>query len=222
MKSALNVNEKVFKTTTHQENAHEQNFIGLAQRDWHINFWDTPGAGFANKRRQCLIPMTRVNTPTHIRWSILASVVMVTVLTYLDRLNLGIAGKYIQDELSFSTHTMGWVLSAFLLGYSPFQVPGGWVGDRFGPKRVLTIAILLWSIFTALTALAPSLSMTRWLGAAGTFMIVRFLVGVGEAAAAPACNKLVANWIGSDQHGMGSSAFVMGIGIGGAFTRSEE
>lgn len=143
---------------------------------------------------------------------------MVTVLTYVDRLNLGIAGKYIQDELSFSTHTMGWVLSAFLLGYSLFQVPGGWAGDRFGPKRVLTAAILLWSIFTALTALAPTVFITRWLGVAGAFMIVRFFVGVGEAAAAPSCNKLVANWIGAESHGIGSSAFVMGIGVGGALT----
>lgn len=164
------------------------------------------------------VTMTRVGKPTRIRFSILASVVMVTVLTYLDRLNLSIAGKYIQDELSFSTHTMGWVLSAFLLGYSLFQVPGGWAGDRFGPKRVLTAAILLWSIFTALTGLAPGLAMSRWIGVAGCFMMIRFLVGIGEAAAAPSCNKLVANWIGAESHGVGSSAFVMGIGVGGALT----
>lgn len=162
--------------------------------------------------------MTRAGKPTHIRFSILASVVMVTVLTYLDRLNLGIAGKYIQDELSFDTHTMGWVLSAFLLGYSLFQVPGGWAGDRFGPKRVLTAAILLWSIFTALTGLAPSLPISHWIGVAGSLMVIRFLVGIGEAAAAPSCNKLVANWIGAESHAVGSSAFVMGIGVGGALT----
>ena len=164
------------------------------------------------------VAMTRVSRPTSIRFSILGSVVMVTTLTYLDRLNLGIAGKYIQDELSFDTHTMGWVLSAFLLGYSLFQVPGGWAGDRFGPKRVLTAAILLWSIFTALTGLAPGLPISHWIGVAGAFMVIRFLVGIGEAAAAPSCNKLVANWIGADSHGIGSSAFVMGIGVGGALT----
>lgn len=158
------------------------------------------------------------HTPTRVHWSILACVVMVTVLTYVDRLNLGIAGKYIQDELSFSTHTMGWVLSAFLLGYSMFQVPGGWAGDYFGPKRVLTAAILLWSVFTALTGLAPRLPISHWIGIAGSFMAIRFLVGIGEAAAAPSCNKLVGNWIGSDHHGLGSSAFVMGIGVGGALT----
>ena len=159
-----------------------------------------------------------VNKATRVRWGILACVVMITVLTYVDRLNLSIAGKYIQDELSFSTQTMGWVLSAFLLGYSLFQIPGGWAADRYGPKNVLTGAILLWSVFTAMTGLAPSLPISRWIGVAGAFMLVRFLVGMGEAASAPSCNRLVANWIGPNQHGIGSSAFVMGIGVGGALT----
>ena len=55
---------------------------------------------------------------------------LVLMLTYLDRLNLSIAGKYIQDEFSISTQTMGWIFSAFLLGYALFQIPGGWLGDR--------------------------------------------------------------------------------------------
>lgn len=156
--------------------------------------------------------------PTNVRWGIMACVVMVTVLTYLDRLNLSIAGKYIQDELSLSTHMMGWVFSAFLLGYSIFQVPAGWAGDRYGPKNILTGAILLWSLCTALTGLAPDLIINRWVGMAGAFMIVRFLVGVGEAANSPNNNKIVANWIGVQHRGIGSSFTVLGIGIGGAFT----
>src|SRR5205085_3115792 len=156
---------------------------------------------------------------TRVRWGILACVVMITVLTYIDRLNLSIAGKYIQDELSFSTQTMGWVLSAFLLGYTLFQIPGGWAADRYGPKHVLSAAILLWSVFTALTGLAPSLPISRWIGVTAAFMLVRFLVGMGEAASAPSCNRLVTNWIGPAQHGIGSSAFVTGIGVGGALTR---
>lgn len=148
----------------------------------------------------------------------MACVVMVTVLTYLDRLNLAIAGKYIQDELALSTHMMGWIFSSFLLGYALFQVPGGWAGDRYGPKNVLTGAILLWSLFTALTGLAPDLFLNRWIGVAGSFMLVRFLVGVGEAANSPNNNKIVANWVGSDHHGIGSSFTILGIGIGGALT----
>ncbi|PYX87752.1 MAG: hypothetical protein DMG68_10715 [Acidobacteria bacterium] len=156
--------------------------------------------------------------PTRVRWGIMACIVMVTVLTYLDRLNLSIAGKYIQDELALDTRTMGWIFSAFLLGYALFQIPGGWAGDRYGPKNILTGAILLWSLFTAMTGLAPSMPLTRWLGIAGSFMVVRFLVGVGEAANSPNANKIVANWIGSDHRGFGSSFTVLGIGLGGVLT----
>src|ERR1017187_6523658 len=148
---------------------------------------------------------TVLGKPTNVRWAIMACVVMVTVLTYLDRLNLGIAGKYLQDELSLSTQQMGWVFSAFLLGYSIFQVPGGWAGDKYGPKNILTGAILLWSLFTALTGLAPELIIVRWLGVVGSLVLVRFLVGVGEAANSPNNAKIVANWIGSEHRGIGSS-----------------
>ena len=72
--------------------------------------------------------------PTHVRWHIMGLLTFVSMLTYLDRLNLSIAGKYIQDQYSFNTQTMGWILSAFLLGYAIFQIPGGWAVDRFGPR----------------------------------------------------------------------------------------
>jgi ACS family glucarate transporter-like MFS transporter len=156
--------------------------------------------------------------PTKVRWAIMACLVMVTTLTIMDRLNLGISGKFIQDELKLSTQMMGWVFSAFLLGYSLFQVPAGWVGDRYGPKNVLTGAILLWSLFTALCGFAPDLVIGRWIGAAGAFIVVRFLVGVGEAANAPNSNKIVSNWIGSGQRGIVSSFLTLGIGIGGTLT----
>ena len=93
-------------------------------------------------------------------------ITLVTMLTYLDRLNLGIAAKYIQDEFGFSTQTMGWVFSAFLLGYAIFQIPGGWAGDRFGPKNVLALAIVFWSLFTALTGFAPRIAALDWMSAA--------------------------------------------------------
>ena len=161
---------------------------------------------------------TSLGKPTNVRWAIMACVVMVTILTYLDRLNLSIAGKYLQDELTLSTQQMGWVFSAFLLGYSIFQIPGGWAGDKYGPKNILTGAILLWSLFTALTGFAPELFLVRWVGVVGSLVIVRFLVGLGEAANSPNNNKIVGNWIGSEHRGIGSSFAVLGIGIGGALT----
>ena len=72
--------------------------------------------------------------PTHVRWHILAILTAVMVVTALGRLNLGIAGKYLQDDFRFTTQTMGWILGAFAFGYAVFQVPCGWAGDRFGPR----------------------------------------------------------------------------------------
>src|SRR5579863_2407190 len=159
-------------------------------------------------------------SPTRIRWIIMSWLTLVLMLTYLDRLNLSIAGKFIQDEFSFSTQTMGWVFSAFILGYSIFQIPGGWAADRFGARNLLTTAIVWWSAFTALTALAPNLILARWLGVAGSLMTVRFLVGVGEASSSPNANKIVGNWMGSAHRAMGSSFTLMGIGLSGAMTPS--
>jgi ACS family glucarate transporter-like MFS transporter len=143
---------------------------------------------------------------------------LITALTYLDRLNLGIAGNYIQDEFAFNTQTMGWLLSAFVLGYALFQVPGGWAGDRYGPRGVLTFAILWWSVFTAATALVPRLPLREWVGLAWSFAVIRFLIGVGEAAAFPNSNKIVAYWIGAGNRGIGNSLFLVGIGVGGTLT----
>jgi len=156
--------------------------------------------------------------PTRTRWYVMGCITLVTILNYLDRLNFSIAGKYIQDELSLSTQTMGWVFSSFLLGYALCQVPGGWAGDKYGPRDVLTVAILLWSIFTALTGLAPALPIVRLLGVVGSLMVVRFFVGVGEAANSPNGNKIVSSWMGTQHRGFGSSFTILGIGLGGAMT----
>ncbi len=156
--------------------------------------------------------------PTHVRWHMVALLVVITALTYADRLNLAIAGKYIQDEFSFSTETMGWILSAFVLGYALFQIPGGWAGDRHGPRGVLTFAIVWWSIFTAATALVPQLPLRNWIGLVGAFFLIRFLIGVGEASAFPNENKIVAFWLGHGRRGVGNSLFLAGIGLGGTLT----
>ena len=113
---------------------------------------------------------------------------------------------------------MGWILSAFVLGYALFQIPGGWLGDRFGPRGVLTAAILWWSALTAATGLVPHLPLRNWIGLVWTFLFIRFLIGMGEAAAFPNSNKMVAFWVGDDRRGVANSMFLMGIGIGGTVT----
>jgi ACS family glucarate transporter-like MFS transporter len=156
--------------------------------------------------------------PSNVRWRILAALMFMTFLTYLDRLNLSIAGQSIQHEMGFSTETMGWLLSAFLLGYALLQIPGGWLADRFGAREVLFAAVLWWSAFTMLTAIAPNLPLARWFTVAWSFAIIRFLVGVGEASSQPAINKIVAAWSGSGERGFGTSFSIAGIGVSGAAT----
>ena len=152
---------------------------------------------------------------SHVRWHVMALLLVVTALTFLDRLNLSIAGKSIEDEFAIGTQRMGWILSAFVLGYALFQVPAGWLGDKYGPRSMVTAAILWWSLFTAVTAIAPRLPVRHWIGAAWSFALVRFAVGLGEGAAFPNANKVVASWMGASQRGVGNSIFLAGIGLGG-------
>lgn len=156
--------------------------------------------------------------PTRVRWHVMALLVIVSALTFLDRLNLSIAGKFIQDQYQLPNQTMGWILSAFVLGYALFQVPGGWLADRYGPRVVVTCAILWWSIFSAATAIAPRLPFAHWFGLAWSFAIVRFLIGLGEGATYPSANKIVSSWMGPTQRGIGNSMFLAGIGVGGVAT----
>lgn len=162
--------------------------------------------------------LTSGDRPTRVRWQIVAMLTLITALTYLDRMNMGIAGKYIQDEFAFDTQTMGWILSAFVLGYALFQVPGGWLGDHYGPRGVLTAAILWWSLFTAITGLVPRLPLRHWVGLVWSFTLIRFMIGIGEAACLPNSNKIIAFWIGDARRGVANSMFLTGIGFGGALT----
>ncbi|HEV7512573.1 MAG TPA: MFS transporter, partial [Candidatus Acidoferrum sp.] len=126
--------------------------------------------------------------PTHIRWRVLTILTLIMVVTALGRLNLSIAGKYIQDEFRFTTQTMGWILGAFSFGYAFFQIPCGWAGDRFGPRATLTVAILWWSTFTLLMSFVPSLFHSSLWSLALALAIVRFFTGAGEAASYPNAN----------------------------------
>jgi MFS transporter, ACS family, glucarate transporter len=137
------------------------------------------------------------------------------VVTALGRLNLSIAGKYIQDEFSFTTQTMGWILGVFGFGYALFQVPCGWAGDHFGARKTLTFAILWWSTFTVLMTFVPSLFRSSWWNLAWAFGMVRFFTGAGEAASYPNANKIVAFWTAKEERGIGSSLLLGGVGAGG-------
>jgi ACS family glucarate transporter-like MFS transporter len=161
---------------------------------------------------------SRTLQPTKVRWRIYGLLLVVITLTFVDRFNMNVAAKYIQQEFSLSDVQIGSLLSAFVVGYALFQTPGGWLGDRFGARRVLTVALIWWSVFTALTAAAPDIVLREWFGVAGSFWIIRFLIGIGEGPALPNTNKMIGRWMAVSERARGSSLFLVAVGIGGAFT----
>jgi ACS family glucarate transporter-like MFS transporter len=156
--------------------------------------------------------------PSRTRWKILALLTLISVITYVDRVNISVAARQMMPELGLTQVQMGTVFSAFVLGYALFQVPGGWLGDRWGSRRVLAAAVVWWSLFTALTALAGTLPTAQWLGVLGSLILVRCLIGVGEAAALPNFNRTVADWLPSRERGLGMGVSIGGIGLGSALT----
>src|SRR5689334_24654440 len=106
--------------------------------------------------------------PTQVRHIVLGLTVVAYMITYFDRVVISSAVPSIQKEFGFSIITMGWILSAFQWSYALFQIPGGWLGDRFGPRRALTGVVVWWSVFTAATT-------ATW--SAGSMAVSRFLFG---------------------------------------------
>lgn len=105
--------------------------------------------------------------------------------------------------------------TAFTVGYGLFHLPGGWLADVVGPRLILALAILWWSVFTGLTALAGELSFVgQSLIPFWAFFLIRFLVGVGEGAAYPTPSKTVANWMAAGERGLASGLIWSGAGLG--------
>ena len=155
---------------------------------------------------------------TNVRWRMMALITIVNMLPSFGKISMGITAKYIEEEFSISTTSLGWILGAFAIGYALFQVPGGWAGDRYGPRKVLTLAILAYSLCLAAMAIVPRLPLSHLAGLVASFAIVRFLIGAGEAFTPPNSARAVASWMSTTQRGLGISFTTVGVGAGGAVT----
>jgi ACS family glucarate transporter-like MFS transporter len=139
---------------------------------------------------------------------------LLSAVAYLDRTNISIAGAHISQEFGLGNVRLGWVFSAFLIGYAASQVLGGWLATRFGPRRVLTFGVMWWGVFTAMTAvISPKIG-----GALALLIVIRFSLGVGEAVIYPASNQFVANWIPVEERGRANGWIFAGVGAGAGLT----
>ncbi len=149
-----------------------------------------------------------------IRYLLVAWLFVLSAVAYLDRTNISIAGIQIGREFGIDHAHLGWVFSAFLIGYAAFQIPGGVFARRFGPRRVLAFSVLWWGLFTALTALAPA----DVRGALLILVLVRFSLGAGEAIMYPAASQFVERWFPIDERGKANGIIFGGVGLGSALT----
>lgn len=147
--------------------------------------------------------------PTHVRHAVLGMTVAIYMITYMDRSVISVATPSIMQELAIPMGTMGVILSLFRWGYALFQVPGGLLGDRIGPRRALSVIVAWWSAFTALTGMAWN---AVGMGA------VRFLFGIGEAGAFPIATRSLSRWMLASERGFAQGITHAGSRLGAAIT----
>ena len=146
------------------------------------------------------------------RWLLIVWMFLIAAITYMDRVNISITGRFIEQEFHLSHVQLGNVFSAFVLGYALFQAVGGRLADRYGPTRVVAVVTLWYALFTSATAWTPSTLPFSL----GLLLGVRFLLGTGEACVFPSSNRLVASWIPSQERGLANGIIFAGVGAGAA------
>src|SRR5271155_5261743 len=151
---------------------------------------------------------------SHVRWFLVFWLFVLSGVSYLDRVNISIAGGSIAEAYHLSDVQLGKVFSAMLVGYALFQTVAGRLADRYGPRRVLAAGVVWWGVFTALTALVPA----KIAGALFLFIAIRFSLGAGEAVIYPAANQFVARWIPIRERGIANGWIFAGVGAGAGLT----
>jgi len=151
----------------------------------------------------------RIVAPLPKRVWLVVGTFSLSLLLYVDRVCISAAEGPLSADLGLSREQMGWVMSAFALGYALFQAPAGSLADRYGPRVVLAAVVILWSIFTGLTAVAAGVI---------SLLVVRFLFGAGEAGAFPGIARAVYAWIPMQERGLVQGINFSGSRVGAAFT----
>lgn len=149
-----------------------------------------------------------------VRYILVLWLLVISAVAYLDRTNISIAGIEICKEFAIDNVRLGWIFSAFLVGYASLQIPAGLLARRLGPRRTLALLGAWWGFFIGLTALIP-----RGIGdALLVFMLVRFALGAGEATMYPATSQFVERWFPVRERGKANGLIFAGVGLGSGLT----
>ena len=145
--------------------------------------------------------------PTSVRYRVLGLTFLMAFMMYMERGAIGAAAPTIMKEFHVDKITMGWSISAFNWSYALFQIPGGWLADKFGARAILAASMAWWSVFTAATGLTVSV---------GSLAATRFLFGIGEAAAFPAGSRALVKWLPLQRRAFGQGFQHSGSRFGAA------
>ena len=147
--------------------------------------------------------------PTRTRHWVVLLAITLAVITYIDRVCMSQAAPFIMRDLNFTKVQMGYAFSAFALAYALFEIPGGWLGDWLGPRRVLLRIVTWWSFFTAAIG---------WTWNLASLVVTNFLFGAGEAGAFPNLTKVFTTWLPQNERVRAQGLMWMAARWGGAFT----
>ena len=147
------------------------------------------------------------NAPTRVRYLIVLIAMLAAVLLYLERVCVSVAEVYIREDLRIGKMEMDAAFGAFFIAYALAQVPSGWLSQRYGPRAMMTLYMIGWSVFGVFIALAQDF----W-----TLFAARFLLGLSQAGAYPTAALLVKRWVPDRRRGLASGVVAFGGRIGGA------
>lgn len=151
-----------------------------------------------------------------VRWHIVALLAAFSLVSYALRTNISIAAALMRSDLHLTQIQVGQVFSAFLIGYAIFQAPAGALGDRFGSRLVLAAAAATWGVATVMTGALPGI-VGGAAAALTVLLIVRFLLGLAEAATYPVAVSAVGVWMPPSERAFANSLVIAGMALGSAF-----
>jgi ACS family D-galactonate transporter-like MFS transporter len=143
------------------------------------------------------------------RYLILAVICLMYFITYIDRVNISVAGPMIKQEFGLTATQLGIVFSAFAYPYAAMQIIGGWCADRFGPRIVLTVLSIIWAVATILCGFAWGVT---------SLLIFRFILGIGEGGAFPTATRAFTFWLPATERGFAQGITHSFARLGGAVT----
>jgi MFS transporter, ACS family, glucarate transporter len=154
-------------------------------------------------------PEIGLGPATRARYVTVVLALTIALVTYIDRVCISQAAPLISQDLGLTKIQMGWAFSVFAWAYALFEIPGGWLADRFGPRRVLTRIVIWWSFFTAATG---------WVWSFPSLLVTRTLFGAGEAGCFPNITRIFTLWLPKRQRERAQAGLWLAARWGGAFT----